>query len=117
MIFKIFSPKHLAKILAFFAQTPASFCKHLIITLDFEKNAMFDFFDAKLAKIGENCDHNIDPQLEHFQDFHSYYKSRVVSLQREAGVNWWCTNILHKHVEEGRCRSRFCETVSAEIYG
>jgi hypothetical protein len=27
MIFKIFSPKNLAKILAFFAQTTASFCK------------------------------------------------------------------------------------------
>jgi hypothetical protein len=28
MIFKIFSPKNLAKILAFFAQTTASFCKN-----------------------------------------------------------------------------------------
>jgi p-aminobenzoyl-glutamate transporter AbgT len=39
MIFKIFSPKNLAKILAFFAQTTASFCKNLIITSVFEKNA------------------------------------------------------------------------------
>jgi hypothetical protein len=39
MIFKIFSPKNLAKILALFAQTTASFCKNLIITLVFEKNA------------------------------------------------------------------------------
>jgi hypothetical protein len=29
IIFKIFSTKHLAKILAFFAQTTASFCKKL----------------------------------------------------------------------------------------
>jgi hypothetical protein len=29
----------LAKILAFFAQTTASFCKNFIITLGFEKNA------------------------------------------------------------------------------
>jgi hypothetical protein len=36
MIFKIFSPK-----LAFFAQTTASFHKKLIITLVFEKNAIF----------------------------------------------------------------------------
>jgi hypothetical protein len=39
MISKIFSPKNLAKILAFFAQTNASFCKNLIITLVFKKNA------------------------------------------------------------------------------
>jgi hypothetical protein len=41
MIFKIFSPKNLAKILAFFAQTADNFCKNLIITLVFEKNANF----------------------------------------------------------------------------
>jgi hypothetical protein len=29
MIFKIFSPKNLAKILAFFAQTAATFCKKI----------------------------------------------------------------------------------------
>jgi hypothetical protein len=39
MILKIFSPKNLAKILAFFAQNTASFCKNFIITLVFEKNA------------------------------------------------------------------------------
>jgi hypothetical protein len=48
MILKIFSPKNLAKILAFFAQTTASFCKNLIITLVFEKNANFS------QKIGKN---------------------------------------------------------------
>jgi hypothetical protein len=41
MIFKIFSPKNLAKILAFFSQTTATFCRNLIITLVFEKNAKF----------------------------------------------------------------------------
>jgi hypothetical protein len=44
--------------LAFFAQTTASFCKNLIITLVFEKNA--NIFRRKLAKIAENCDHSID---------------------------------------------------------
>jgi hypothetical protein len=39
MILKIFSPKNLAKILALFAQTTASVCKNVIITLFFEKNA------------------------------------------------------------------------------
>jgi hypothetical protein len=41
MIFKIFSPKNLAKILAFLAQTTASFCKNLIVTLVFEKNSNY----------------------------------------------------------------------------
>jgi hypothetical protein len=39
--FYIFSPKNLAKILAFLAQSTASFCKKLIITSVFEKNANF----------------------------------------------------------------------------
>jgi hypothetical protein len=34
-ILKIFSPKNLAKILAFFAQTAATFCKNLIVTFVF----------------------------------------------------------------------------------
>jgi hypothetical protein len=41
MIFKIFSPKKAAKILAFLTQNKAKLCKKLIITLVFEKNAIF----------------------------------------------------------------------------
>jgi hypothetical protein len=41
MIFKIFSPKNLAKKLAFFAQNKAKLCKNWIITLVFEKNDNF----------------------------------------------------------------------------
>jgi hypothetical protein len=48
MIFKIFSPENLAKILAFFAQTTVRFCKNMIITLVFEKNA--NFFDENWQK-------------------------------------------------------------------
>jgi hypothetical protein len=59
-ILKIFSPKNLAKILAFFALATASFCKNLIITLVFVKKSANSFAE-KLAKIAENCDHNIDP--------------------------------------------------------
>jgi hypothetical protein len=40
-ILKLFSPKNLAKILAFFAKTTASFWKKLIITLVFEEHAIF----------------------------------------------------------------------------
>jgi hypothetical protein len=48
MIFKIFSLKHFAKKLAFFAQNKAKLCKNWIITLVFEKNTNF------LPKIGKN---------------------------------------------------------------
>jgi hypothetical protein len=41
MIFKIFSPKNSAKKLAFLTQNKAKVCKILIITLVFEKNAIF----------------------------------------------------------------------------
>jgi hypothetical protein len=41
MILKIFSPKKLAKKLAFFTQNKAEVCKILIITLVFVKNANF----------------------------------------------------------------------------
>jgi hypothetical protein len=69
--------------LALSAQTTASFCKKLIITLDFDKNVNFlpkigknqhniviltlvfekktPIFRRKLAKIAEYCDLNIDP--------------------------------------------------------
>jgi hypothetical protein len=46
MIFKIFSPKKIAKKLAFLTQNKAKLCKILIITLVLEKNANFS------AKIG-----------------------------------------------------------------
>jgi hypothetical protein len=59
MIFRIFSPKKFANILAFFALTTANFCKNLIITLIFEKTPIFC---RKLAKIAENCDHKINPR-------------------------------------------------------
>jgi hypothetical protein len=58
MILKLCSQKNLAKILAFFAQTTVTFCKKLIITLILRKTP---FFRRKLAKIAENCDHNIGP--------------------------------------------------------
>jgi hypothetical protein len=46
--------------MAFLTQNKAKICKILIITLVFEKNA--NFIRRKLAKIAENCDHNIDPR-------------------------------------------------------
>jgi hypothetical protein len=61
MILKIFSPKQSAKKLAFLTQNKAKLCKNLIITLISEKTPIFC---RKLAKIAENCDHNIDPWLK-----------------------------------------------------
>jgi hypothetical protein len=46
MIFKIFSLKNTAKKLTFLTQNKAKFCKILIITLVFAKNAYF---------VAENC--------------------------------------------------------------
>jgi hypothetical protein len=48
----------MAKKLCFFAQNKAKLCKNWIITLVFEKNAIFC---QKLTKIAEKCDQNIDP--------------------------------------------------------
>jgi hypothetical protein len=59
MIFKIFSPKKLEKILACFAQTTGSFCKNCDHNIGFRQKRQF--FRRKLAKIAENCAHNIDP--------------------------------------------------------
>jgi hypothetical protein len=63
MVFKIFSLKIFAKKLAFFAQNKAKLCKNLIIILVLRKTPIFR---RKLAKIAENCDHNIDPRLGEF---------------------------------------------------
>jgi hypothetical protein len=64
-IFKIFSPKNLAKVFAvFLLKLLLGFANIVIITLVFEKNAKF--FCRKLAKIGENCDYNIDRRLGEF---------------------------------------------------
>jgi hypothetical protein len=61
MIFKIFSPKNLANFFAFFAQTTVSFCKNCDQNIGFWEKR--HFFRRKLAKIAENCDHNIDLRI------------------------------------------------------
>jgi hypothetical protein len=59
MILKIFSPKNLAKVFAFLAQTTVSFCKNCDRNIGFREKRQF--FRQKLAKIAEICDHIIDP--------------------------------------------------------
>jgi hypothetical protein len=54
MMLEIFSPKKMAKNLAFFVQNTASFCKICIINRFSRKTPIFS------PKIGENWDHNID---------------------------------------------------------
>jgi hypothetical protein len=80
MIFKIVSPKNSAKKLAFLTQNKGKLGKILIITLFFEKNA--NLFAEKLAKIAENCNHNIDPSLlcnKLHKSFLSYFAIRIYS--------------------------------------
>jgi hypothetical protein len=64
MILEIFSPKNWAKKLSFPTGNKATLCENLIITLLFEKNAIF--FRRKLEKIAEICDYNFDPGLGEF---------------------------------------------------
>jgi hypothetical protein len=59
---------------AFFAQTPASFCKNCDHNIGFWEKRQF--FRRKLGKIAENCDHNIDPRSR------SYIWSPNLQLQR-----------------------------------
>jgi hypothetical protein len=65
IVLKIFSPKKSAKELAFWTQNKAKLYKILIITLIFDKNA--NYFVKTLAKIAENCHHNIDRRLSHLK--------------------------------------------------
>jgi hypothetical protein len=58
IIFKYIFAKKIAKLLACFAQTTASFGKNLINHGFLRKTP---FFRQKWAKIVENCNHNIDP--------------------------------------------------------
>jgi hypothetical protein len=58
MILKIFSSKKIETKLAFLTHNKS---KMLIITLVLRKRQIFR---RKLAKIAENCDHNIDPRLD-----------------------------------------------------
>jgi hypothetical protein len=59
MIFKIFSPKNLAKKLAFLLKLLLVFCKNCDHNIVFWEKRQF--FRRKLSKISENFDHNIDP--------------------------------------------------------
>jgi hypothetical protein len=58
MIFQILSPKNSAKKCRFFTRNKAKLFKVLIITLVFEKNAIFA---ENCRKSQKNCNHNIDP--------------------------------------------------------
>jgi hypothetical protein len=57
--FKNIFAENFSKKMAFLTQNKAKLRKILIITLVFEKNAIFC---QKLSKIAENCDLNIDPR-------------------------------------------------------
>jgi hypothetical protein len=79
MVFKKNSAKNLAKILAFFVQITASFCKKTYRNIGFWEKRQF--FRWKLAKIAENCDHNIDPRPKNFYDFDELSSHICKSIQ------------------------------------
>jgi hypothetical protein len=62
MILKIFSPKNLAKILAFFCSNYYYFLQKFDHNIGFREKAIFC---RKLAKNATNYDHNIDPRARH----------------------------------------------------
>jgi hypothetical protein len=61
MILKIFSQKKIAKKLAFLTQNTLNYANFLSKHWIMRKTP---FFRRKLAKIAENCDHNIDPRSD-----------------------------------------------------
>jgi hypothetical protein len=68
MILEIFSQKKIAKKSAFLTKNEAMYIMQI-----FDHNIVFlekrQFFRRKLAKIVENCDHNIDPRCRFSQNF------------------------------------------------
>jgi hypothetical protein len=72
--------------LAFLTQNKAKLCKILIITLFFEKNAIFC---RKLAKIAENCDLNIDPLIA-VPEIKSLPSDAATGQRAESGFTWKC---------------------------
>jgi hypothetical protein len=118
--FKNIFAKILANMLAFFAQTIASFRKILITKLVFEKNA--NFFLPTMGKNSENCDHNIAPwfyllitsrsRLNEFRirdqtgkdlkTMTSLLKQARISLAKNFGATFRCRN--------PSCRKPSCRT-------
>jgi hypothetical protein len=76
MIFK-YSRKKIGDNLSFLTQNKAKLCKYLIMTLVFEKNAIFA---KKLAKIAKNCYHNIDPRNQSYVCTTSEFKTTTAEL-------------------------------------
>jgi hypothetical protein len=61
-----------------FAQTTASFCKNYDNYIGFWEKR--HFFQRKLGKIAENCDHKIDPWSQSHD--HQLQRQRCKNLQR-----------------------------------
>jgi hypothetical protein len=70
VIFKIFSPKKLQKNGRFWLITKLNYAKK---TLVFRKR---QFFRRKLAKIAENCDHNIDPRIWGLKFIRNFFRPK-----------------------------------------
>jgi hypothetical protein len=67
--------------------------------LGFEKNA--NFFRRKLAKIAENCDHNIDPRQKRLGFLRSLvYESGHTGPMSGFRTRYWVTEIEVAALEE-----------------
>jgi hypothetical protein len=86
MIFKIFRPKNIAKKWRFRLKTKLNNAKFWSKHWFLRKTPIF------LAKIAENCDHNID--LKHVPNRKSKEK-RIVIKMVDSNVGWWYTNITY----------------------
>jgi hypothetical protein len=84
MIFKIFSPKNLAKKLTFLTQNKAKFWKKIDHNICFREKRQV--FRQKLGKIAENCDHNIDP-----------WKYRENKSIQSSGFVLFGSSCVHRH--------------------
>jgi hypothetical protein len=111
MILKIFSPKNLAKIFAYFAQTTVSFCKNCDHNIGFWEKR--HFFRRKLAKIAENGDHNIDPRNQSYDFLKIFLRpmpSFLVSTHKHSIFKSFYTQqhcyVSLKTLDHGRIRTR-----------
>jgi hypothetical protein len=108
-ILKIFSPKNLTKILAFFAHTTAFLHKNVIETSFFEKNAIFS------PKIADNCDKNIDPWTYIFLHIYTYIYIRIIrSITCDHNIDPW-TYLYKNRPGANRLKSSFALSLEFHI--
>jgi hypothetical protein len=90
MILKIFSTQNLAKILASFAQTTASFCKNSIITLVFEKTLILS---PKIVIITSTPDEFVKKIA---QNIAQPIICKTKLIRGKSSAKMWATSVIKK---------------------